>query len=498
MRLIPAIALAALSALACLVGCSRADRAAQPGQLRLAPCRAAGVLARCGRFAVPERRGRGVPPGGRTIPLAVTVLPAISGEPKADPVFFLAGGPGQAATELAAFVLTTLSDLRYERDLVLVDQRGTGKSNGFGCELSDPGNLAERFRVDFPEEALKRCLDEFEGDPSAYTTDATVEDIEAVRIALGYGPIDLIGVSYGTRLALVYARTYPESIRAMVLDGVAPPTLRLFLDFLPDAQRALDRSFVACEKQASCRAVFPTLRADFYRLLAELDIQAKHVEVPHPRTGVPFEFDLTRDAFATNIRGLLYSAELARLLPYTISEAASGNFSPFVAEVELLASSAEEAMSVGLLLSIACAEDIPFFTDREVLELGAKSFVGTALVDNIRRACAVWDVPAVSGTFREPVTSAIPTLLLSGELDPATPPRWAGLAASTLSMNGNVIVPGGSHGTLGIDCVQRIVERFLVERAPQDLDVACLATLQPAPFFVNSLGSLTPARSPSP
>lgn len=493
MKITLPILLSTFATAAGLWGCSRVGGGGEPQrtEIRLAPCRAAGILARCGTFSVLEtrdERGQRAEPRGRTIPIAITVLPAISGEPKTDPVFFLAGGPGQAATELAAFVLSTLGDLRYERDLVLIDQRGTGESSGFDCELSDPTDLAERFRVDFPEAALRRCLAQFEGDPRAYTTNATVEDLEGVRTALGYGPVNLVGVSYGTRLALAYARAHPSSIRAMVLDGVAPPALRLFLDFLPDAQRALDLSFDACEQQPSCQSAFPTLRADFDRLLVELAAQPKRVEVPHPRTGALFEFDLTRDAFATNIRGLLYSSELARLLPYTVAQAASGNFSPFVAEVELLAASAEQAMSVGLLLSIACAEDVPFFTDSEVLELGKQSFVGTALVDNIRRACAVWDVPAVADAFREPVHSSVPTLLLSGEVDPATPPRWGEETSSTLTLSGHLVVPGGSHGTLGVDCVQRLVERFLVVADPRRLDVACLRKLERAPFFVNALG----------
>jgi pimeloyl-ACP methyl ester carboxylesterase len=486
------VLLALLAAVALLPSCSRAggDDKRSAVSLTLEPCRAAGILARCGTLPVPEQRGGNAQPGGRTIPLAITVLPAISGEPKPDPVFFLAGGPGQAATDLAAFVIRSLGNLRYERDLVLIDQRGTGNSNGFNCQLGDSENLAERFRVDFAEDELKRCLAEFEGDPTAYTTDATVADLEAARIALGYGPVNLVGVSYGTRLGLVYARNHPESIRAMVLDGVAPPTLRLFLDFLPDAQRALNRTFEACESQPFCQNAFPALRGDFDRLLARLAVKPEQVRVLHPRTGEPFEFELTRDAFATNIRGLLYSAELARLLPYTVSEAVAGNFSPFVAEIELLASSAEEAMSVGLLLSIACAEDVPFFTDREVLELGGKSFVGTAMVDNIKRACEIWNVPSADGSFREPVTSLVPTLLLSGEVDPATPPRWGEQTASTLAMSGHVVVPGASHGTLGVDCVQRIVERFLVARNPRDLDVGCLRALQRPPFFLNALGAL--------
>ncbi len=486
-----AFALAATAAL----GACRPRQAAEAPLLPLTPCRLGGLPASCGSLVVPEDRAA---PDAKQLSLRVAVVPAVSGNPEADPVYFLAGGPGQAATELAPLVYDTLAGLNEERELVFVDVRGSGGSNAFSCALPNE-TLQDLFRVDLPEEELKRCLTSFQGDPRRYTTEPAAADLEAVRLALGHPAINLVGMSYGTRLALAYARAYPTAVRSLVLDGVAPPQMLTIVEFLPDSQRALNLLVNDCASEPACQAAFPELRLDVVRLLRGAPGDVFEVTVSDPRSGRAVPLAIRRDALAMTVRGLLYSAELRRLLPLTLHQAAGGDFGPLVAQAKLLADSAEHGMSLGLYLSVLCAEDVPFFDDAEVLRLGRESFVGTAPVDQVREACRLWRSTAVGPEVRAPVESNVPTLILSGELDPATPPRWGQLTASTLSVSRHLAVPGAAHGTLGLACVRRVVERFVSAPRPAELDAGCLDALESLPFFVSPLGPFAaevPSRAP--
>lgn len=479
---------ARVGALAVSLGCmvlGGCDARGARAQISLQSCRAAGIWAKCVTIQTPEDPRA---PEGRQVPLDAVILPAVSGAALEDPVLFLAGGPGQAATQLAGFVATVLGNLRYRRDLVFVDQRGSASSHGLGCDLRTSGDLAERFQPGFPLERIARCLERFEGDPGAYTTAASVRDLESVRLVLGYERLNLVGVSYGTRLALAYAEAFPERVRTLTLDGVAPPALRLFWDFVPDAQRALDQMFARCAAEPACAAAFPALKSRFVAWLQKLKTAPESVTVSDPRTGEPASFSLTRDAVASNVRGLLYSRELLPLVPYALAEAISGRLGPLVAAVELMASAAEDNMSVGLLLSVVCAEDVPYFAGEDVAKLGTENFLAESGVDDIRSACKIWSVPPVNPRG-ERTQLSIPAVLLSGENDPATPPRWSALAARELPNSVQWTVPGGSHGTLSLHCVQQLVQRFIETADPKQVDSRCLENQTPPRFFVNALGA---------
>ena len=260
-----------LAVLAPLLCCATPARAETP-RLTLSPCRLKGGLqASCGSFEVSEDRKR---PEGRRLSLRVAVVPALARAPQPDPLFMLAGGPGQAATEaLPELITAAFERVHRTRDIVLIDQRGTGHSSPLKCELIDPdAPLAKRIAdPGFPAERLEACLKGYDADPRLYTTSIAMEDLDEVRRALGYGAIDLWGGSYGTRAALVYLREHGETVRSIILDGVAPPTLRLPLSFAADAQRALDRLFLACAGEEACAKAWPDLPARFQRLLGRLE-----------------------------------------------------------------------------------------------------------------------------------------------------------------------------------------------------------------------------------
>src|SRR5207244_12853121 len=198
------------------------------------PCRLPGIDEEllCGRLTVFENR---LTRAGRTIDLSVVVLPAFDQNTKAEPLFDLAGGPGAAATESATFYAGQGKGYRRRRDVVLVDQRGTGKSN----PLSLPG---KRTPEDYPSEmspvdcvkSLRQTL-ERRADLTQYTTSIAMDDLDDVRARLGYDRINLIGSSYGTRAALVYLRQHPERVRTVTLIGVAPTYLKMPCE---DAQAA--------------------------------------------------------------------------------------------------------------------------------------------------------------------------------------------------------------------------------------------------------------------
>jgi pimeloyl-ACP methyl ester carboxylesterase len=480
------VAVFALACIGCalaLPGCATA--AATPeAALELAPCRvpSLGSPGECGTLEVAENPAL---EGGRRISLRVVRLRARDEEPAADPIFLLAGGPGQAATEAYPPLLPYFAAIARRRDLVMIDQRGTGSSGPLDCpaeeglesELADGalGRLAER------------CRAGLEGDLTQYTTARAADDLEAVRRALGYGPIDLVGVSYGTRLALEFARRHPESVRALVIDGVAPRSMKIPLSFAKDAQSALEGVARACSEETSCRDRFGALAP---RVQKALDGLPRKVVLRDPREGDRLELTLTRAVVASALRGLLYSPELMALLPLTLEQAEAGEFQSLIAQAALLGESGEEGLSLGLMLSVVCSEDVARIGDDEVLRETAGTFLGSTVVDEFRAACRGWPRAELEPGFEEPVRADVPVLALSGDLDPATPPRWAEDAVATLPRSRHLVVPGASHGTLMRSCTASLVADYLdAPEALDALDASCLSrAAAKLPFFIDFAG----------
>lgn len=435
------------------------------------------VDARCGTLTVPEDRAR---PDGRQIPLNVAVVPAVSRSPEPDPVFLLAGGPGQAATEAFPALIPAFERLNQERDLVLVDQRGTGKSNPLRCLDPDDETVMDEDRM---IAELKACPARLESDLRLYTTEIAMQDLEAVRAALGYARINLYGASYGTRAALTYLRLYPDRVRAVILDAVVDPGFRLLLDASQDGQRALEAAFARCEAEPACRAAFPQVREEFAALLERLGAQPVDLEIAHPLTGKPLAFTLTRDILAGIVFSALYSPEFVALLPLTVHTAyADGNYAPLVTQ----GMSVDAGLYDGMFYAVACAEDAPLITADD-----AAAAAGPVFGDRtrpLREVCAAWPQGAVSAEFRAPVASDVPALLLSGEADPITPPHYADAVARSLPNSRHLVAPGMGHGLLTRGCVGQIVTDFIARGALDGLDTACVQAIEPPPFFVSFTG----------
>jgi pimeloyl-ACP methyl ester carboxylesterase len=451
--------------------------------LKLSPCHLKEFREEvlCGTLRVWEDRTAWA---GRTIDIHVAVLPALRREKAPDPLFLLAGGPGQGARGYARLVPVAFQEVRRGRDVVLVDLRGTGASNPLACDVGDPVSMLANETMD-----VSPCLAKLKGNPRFYTTAPAVDDLDDVRAALGYERINLWGGSYGTRAALVYARRHPERVRSVVLDGAAPFEIRLPLHNAQGAQRAMDRLLADCAADPRCRAAYPRLRQELAALLAGLAERSATVAMRHPRTGASLDFRVTRDNFASGLRGMLYSPSHASLIPYVVHAASQGDFSPFAVSNLETAAWSTETMSLGLTLSVLCAEDVSAFTDEEADRQVRGTFLGRSEVDTWRRMCAQWPHAARPEGLERVHPLETPALILSGDLDPVTPPRWGEAMKAHFPGARHIVVPGAGHNTSMTGCVPDLIADFIAAGSAAGLDASCVRKVRRPPFVIDAAGT---------
>jgi pimeloyl-ACP methyl ester carboxylesterase len=460
-----------------------------PPRLALAPCKLPGLEkeAQCGTFEVFEDRAAR---SGRKIPLRVAVLPATGPDRAPDPLFFFNGGPGDSAVKAASGMAHQWAEVRKKRDIVLVDVRGTGESNGLACKALQGHQGVLGYMESFlPVPGVRACRLELEprADLRLYTTTPAVDDVDDVRAALGYDRINLNGGSYGTLAALVYMRRHPEHVRTAVLEGLVLPDSRLPLYFAHDAQVALDQVLAACAKDAACHAAFPDPAGDVSRVLATLEKVPAKATVRDAKTGKPVEIVLSRSAVAQTIRYMLYIPVTAAQIPLQIHLAARGDYVP-LAETAYLFGNFVTSTSDGFYLSVTCAEDVALFDAKEAAEAAKGTFLGDFRARVQKAACAEWPRGSVPPGFEKPVSAKAPTLLVSGERDPVTPAYWAERAARTLPRSLRIVIPGGGHGVEGLkgieECVDRIAARLVESGTEKGIDTSCVAKIQPVPFLL--------------
>jgi pimeloyl-ACP methyl ester carboxylesterase len=452
---------------------------------RLHPCSSAEgpTDAYCGTLTVFENRATRT---GRQISLWMVVLPAV--RPVAgDPLVFLAGGPGQGAAQLARQIRAAFRNVQRTRDIVLVDQRGTGKSNPLNCR-SDANSLREMTEPTVSSlDRLKQCLAGYNADVRLYTTNIAMDDLDDVRAYLGYDRINVYGGSYGTRAALVYLRRHGEHVRTMILDGVAPMDMRLPMFTARDAQRALDKLLTDCDMDSACKLAFPDLPARIRNLLQRLEQSPPTVRIVHPRTGVAEDVRVEARVVASILFSALYSPITASIVPALVDHAERNEFQSVFA-LGLAGEGADENMSVGMQLSVLCSEDAPHVTATDVQHAAAGTLFGTHLLSSQLDACAMWPRGTVDPSYYEPVVSDVPALVLSGDLDPVTPPAWGESVVKTLKNARHITVPGTGHGVLGTVCGQKMIREFLDTAAADTLDVSCVPSIRRPPFFVTPAG----------
>jgi pimeloyl-ACP methyl ester carboxylesterase len=413
-------------------------------------------------------------------------LPAFSNDPRPDPLFILAGGPGMGAAENAEMFKRVFERIQRNRDIILVDQRGTGESNPLDCKLPE-GKLEDLAKVDeYPIAEFKACLEGYDADPRLYTTPVAMDDLDEVRAFLGYGKINLYGGSYGTRAGLVYMRRHPDAVRAVVLDGVAPTDITLPVSAPADGRRALDLLLADCEADAACNERFPGFRKAVEGLLARLEKQPPRVQLQHPRTGERAEITVRRELIANILMGAFYSPLSSSLLPLLIDRAAQNDFQGLVA-MAFAGEDLADLMSNGMFLSVICSEDVPRVTAQDQARLAGDGFLGDMFRYRLQ-PCEFWPRGEIAADYYDPVKSDAPVLILSGQLDPITPPRWGEHIAQYLPNSKHLVVPGVGHGTMGAGCVPRLMSRFLDDGTAANLETACIEQLRRPPFFVSDTG----------
>ena len=432
---------------------------------------------RCLTLPVPLEPGKPA-----TLNLHVTIAPALRQGARPDPLFVLAGGPGEAGSDVLPLLSTAFKRVRATRDIVFIDQRGTGLSGKLECP-SDVDQDARLSDADV-DGALRRCIAASHVPFTAYTTAAAARDIEAVRRALGYQQINLWGGSYGTRLAQTYARAYPDGVRTLVLDAVAAPD-----QVIPaggrDSQAALDQLFAQCAQDAACARAYPNLKGEFTALVGRLDATPLKLSLPDPRTARQVDVTMTSERLLDTVRNMLYAPADARRLPFLVHSATEGRWQPFVARRNVAADFSPDGSPATLLhLAVICAEDMPRFTP--ALARTDASPLTRTLADRMRGLCRVMNVPPVPDAPPSRITA--PVLLLSGAQDPVTPPRRARAAANYMDHAQLLTAPNVGHGVSQLGCAPRLLRAFL-DQPNVKVDGACLNEI-PAPTF--QLGSAGP------
>lgn len=436
--------------------------------------------ARCGTVRVFENRDTRE---GRTIDLAYVVLPATDGAARQpDPVFVLAGGPGQAATQLLVLASAMLGSVNETRDLVFVDQRGTGASNGLRCDVEDLDAILRGPWDEINHARIVECGRSLPAELAWYTTPPAMDDLDDVRVALGYDEINLWGGSYGTRAALVYMRQHGEHVRSAALWGVAPPGQPFMRTFGPQGQAALDAMLSDCAADARCKAVLPDGAKTIERIMARLGKEPARVEVTDPRDGSRATVELTRELFASSLRISLYGTDWAASLPAMLSAADRGEYAPFMSMVTPISVAIREQIHLGMFMTVACSEDVPLLTEQD-LAAADRTFMGQEFLRSLQSACEQWPKALLREGYLEPVRSDVPVLLMAGTVDPVTPPATAELAAATLSRSRVVPFPGTGHGTGDASaCEEQLIRRFIDDPDPATLYVRCTEGLRRPPF----------------
>ncbi len=430
---------------------------------------------------------------GREIDLHLVILPARSESPQPDPVFALHGGPGAAATTMLQGL--TGSWLREERDIVLVDQRGTGQSNPLHiAELQGNPDLQSFLEPMFRAEIFEAAIPELEkrADLTQYTTLIAMDDLNEIRHALGYDKINLRGGSYGSRAVLEYCRRHPESVRTATIQGIAPVSFRNPLEHAQAAQDAIDLIFEECRSEEQYRQAFPDIEKKFAEVLERLEREPAKVKLAIGEGGEETTVLLTRDAFAESLRVVMYRTNTSRQVPRLIMAAHEGNYKDVAIAGINQTAGLRNLLAFGMLMCVIGSEDIPRIDPAEVEEKCAGTFLGSARVRQQMEVAKVWPRGDVPADYGDPVDVDVPVLLFSGTIDPVTPPRFGDEAARHLPNSLHVVVPG-AHG-VGGPAVQRLEEQFLESASLEGSDTSAIEQMRLPPLELPSASDSIEAR----
>ena len=490
----------ALAVACALAGCERPQpsvsepRADANGDLRfgtltfkpcsLSPALGDAVEAQCATFAVPENYAA---PAGRKIELAVMLIPATSrAEP--DPIVFIAGGPGQAISDAYPMLHGAMADARRSRNVLLVDARGTGRSHPLQCpQMIEAMGKPELLDTVAQVEALTRaCRDTLAktADLRFYGTRDHVRDLDAVRRALGIDKLNLVGISYGTRVAQQFAAAYPAHVRTVTLDSVAPNSM-VFGEHSRNFDAAMKQQFALCAKDPVCLKNLGDPLAVFARVRAKLEAGGLPVlRYRDPRSGEWREETPSYEHLRGLLQMYLYDPRGASTLALTLHEADQGRYESLLAQSRGLSGRFGEMIAVGMHLSVICSEDFEFRLTPEY----AQTLAGSEALEFRLAQCALWPKGERAPNFRTPLGGDVPVLAMSGEYDPVTPPRYGDEVVKTLPKGSHLVLRGQGHNVIFVGCMPKLFARFLETANAKTLDASCLNRLQPSPPFVGPYG----------
>ena len=445
----------------------------------------------CAPFSQPENHAA---PDARKLDLRLALIKSDAAAADSDIVVYLAGGPGQSAIDSWPRIAGAFALLKRHHHILLLDQRGTGGSNALLCpgkeddEKATTTSVSEGFDPKQMRELTQACLAAVQkkADPRYYTTSDAVADLEALRQALGAPLFDLVGISYGTRMAQQYAMRHPDGVRSIVLDSVAPNEIVLGEDFAINLEDTLKAQFARCAQTADCAKTFGDPYASLQKLRAALHAQPKEIELRDPVTFQPITRRLDDRVVAGLVRMFAYTPETAALLPLSIAEGLKSDYTPLLGQTQVIAGDMSDLAENGMQMSVICSEDADLLTPRPQ---DADLVLGTSMIDGLRAACEVWPHGTRPDDFHAPLKTGKPVLVLEGELDPVTPPRYGEQVMKTLSKAKLIVAKGQGHNVLGRGCIPKLVEDFVDKLAPQSLDAKCADAFGPTPAFLDFNGS---------
>ncbi|WP_394129146.1 alpha/beta hydrolase [Shewanella maritima] len=437
----------------------------------------------CGSLSVPENPQQ---PDGKQIDVHFAILPAIKNAFPQEALLAIAGGPGQSAIDNAAGFDRMLTKVRQQRDILLIDQRGTGKSNILSCDDGSMASLSFNDEDTNVGQMTQECLDTIaEENPSdihQYNSVTALADFEAVRQHLGYSKLHLYGISYGSRMAQLYVRHYPEALATVTLDGIVPMQQSV-LAIGGAIERAFNILFNECAGTPACNEAYPNLQTHYQKVDQALALNPVSQSVRDPLTNAPETLLLTRSKYNGAIRMGLYTPNIRALLPHAIYEAAQGNYQAILGIYALTTTSTE--LALGMHASVVCSEDIHRVT-AQMRKDAKESYLSGTMLEGLEKTCDVWQMPRMDDSFSQAISSDLPMLLLSGEVDPATPPNWGAMAMEGLTNAKHFIAPYATHGVAYQSCGNDLIAELVATGSVENIDGECLNKDVRRSFYLNA------------
>jgi pimeloyl-ACP methyl ester carboxylesterase len=477
--------------LLCLTLGAHSQTDSAPRLVKLEPCEVPGtepdskIKVLCGVHEVFEDR---VSRTGRRIGLKIVVFPATGPTKNPDPFFYVPGGPGSSATEDAPYVAQEAARIRETRDLVFLDQRGTGGSNPLNCPFFNPADLQSYLGHWNPPDEVRECRKRLEQSANLklYVTSIAIDDLDEVRAALGYRQINLFGASYGTRFAVTYIKRYGKNVRSAILHGVSPPYQYMPGAFPQHTQRALDGVLSECLADAKCAGAFPNIRTETAAVLKKLKQEPVEAEVKMTPDQKPTKVRLSRDLAGEAVRYMLYQSGSASRVPLVLHLAAQGNFAPLAEAAIFYRQVIVGPGANGMYLSVTCAEDLPWAKSDKRSD---DTFLGDYRFRQQLEDCTLWPRGEIAKDYAKPARANVPVLIYTGQWDPVTPPLYGDMAAKTLPNSLHVVIPSGGHGfngLQGLECVEKLSAEFVSRASVKTLDTSCVKGIRREGFALKA------------